>query len=277
MGPNSVIRRCRLNARFGALQGGHVPRSESAHKRTFRGSPGARIRPQIHPLPAPKIFLRKRRSHKGYPFYGQNHFGQVFVRGGMTKISKWKSPHRGSCSPSSTAIRRCVKGCWSASTATSNTLAGPSNQIARIFSALAGSLPVRAFPVFSARWSLAWRCRRRRRWLRRFRSCGSSVSPRRPQHRTCDLDGFVCFRHSASMRAPARRCTKAGGLRLAHVSGTDFTDGGGGRRLKRPQRDPPQTPCFSRPGAFFGPVAFNVTPWVRRGSALPVPSRARLG
>jgi hypothetical protein len=56
--------------------------------------------------------------------------------------------------------------------ATSNTLARPSNQIARIFSALAGSLPVRAFPVFSARCDRTCLCRRRLwcRWLRCWRS-----------------------------------------------------------------------------------------------------------
>src|SRR6516225_11892167 len=40
-------------------------------------------------LPAPKNFLQKRLSHKGYPLYaGRTIFGQVFGRGAVTKISK---------------------------------------------------------------------------------------------------------------------------------------------------------------------------------------------
>src|SRR5262249_36865229 len=49
-------------------------------------------------ISAPKIFLQKRLSHKGYPLYGQNHFWTVFVRGGMNKISKWKVPPTGGSS-----------------------------------------------------------------------------------------------------------------------------------------------------------------------------------
>src|SRR5215471_5642738 len=40
-----------------------------------------------------KIFLQKRLSHKGYsPLWDRTIFGQVFVRGGMIKFSKWKVP-----------------------------------------------------------------------------------------------------------------------------------------------------------------------------------------
>jgi hypothetical protein len=46
------------------------------------------LAPPAESLPAPKIFLQKRLSHKGYPFMGRTIFGQVFVRGGMTEISK---------------------------------------------------------------------------------------------------------------------------------------------------------------------------------------------
>jgi hypothetical protein len=42
-----------------------------------------------------KFFLQKRLSHKGYPLYGRTIFGQVFVRGGMIKFSKWKVPPTG--------------------------------------------------------------------------------------------------------------------------------------------------------------------------------------
>jgi hypothetical protein len=37
---------------------------------------------------APKIFLQKRPLQKSYPLYGTEHFWTVFVRGGMTEISK---------------------------------------------------------------------------------------------------------------------------------------------------------------------------------------------
>ena len=44
-------------------------------------------------LPAPKNFLQKRLSHKGYPpLWDRTIFGQVFVRGGLIKFSKWKVP-----------------------------------------------------------------------------------------------------------------------------------------------------------------------------------------
>src|SRR5262249_56266275 len=40
-----------------------------------------------------KIFLQKRLSHKGYPpLWDRTIFGQVFVRRGMIKFSKWKAP-----------------------------------------------------------------------------------------------------------------------------------------------------------------------------------------
>ena len=42
-----------------------------------------------------KIFLQKRLSHKGYPLWDRTIFGQVFVRGAMNKISKWKVPPTG--------------------------------------------------------------------------------------------------------------------------------------------------------------------------------------
>src|SRR5262245_37128071 len=52
-----------------------------------------------------KIFLQKRLSHKGYPLYaGRTIFGQVFVRGGMIKFSKWKvPPTRGASAPQQAA------------------------------------------------------------------------------------------------------------------------------------------------------------------------------
>src|SRR6516162_9892305 len=52
--------------------------------------------PPAESLPAPKIFLQKRLSQKSYPLYRDGTiFGQVFVRGGMIKISKWKVPPTG--------------------------------------------------------------------------------------------------------------------------------------------------------------------------------------
>jgi hypothetical protein len=43
-------------------------------------------------LPAPKIFLQKRLSHKGYPLYGQNHFWTGFCQRGHEQFSESKSP-----------------------------------------------------------------------------------------------------------------------------------------------------------------------------------------
>jgi hypothetical protein len=42
------------------------------------------LAPTAESLPAPKIFFAKTSFTEGY----QNHFGQVFVKGGMNKISK---------------------------------------------------------------------------------------------------------------------------------------------------------------------------------------------
>ena len=53
------------------------------------------LAPPAESSPAPKIFLQKRLSQKGYPFMGRTIFGEVFVRGGMTEIFKRKVPPTG--------------------------------------------------------------------------------------------------------------------------------------------------------------------------------------
>jgi hypothetical protein len=66
------------------------------HKRVTAAE---RKRQQRNLLPRLKIFLQKRLPQKGYPLSGaETVFGQVFVRGGMTKISKWKVPPTGGSS-----------------------------------------------------------------------------------------------------------------------------------------------------------------------------------
>src|SRR6516225_4213924 len=60
--------------------------------------------PPAESLPTPKFFCKSAFHRKAYPLYRDGTiFGQVFVRGGMIKISKWKVPptggqSRGGCS-----------------------------------------------------------------------------------------------------------------------------------------------------------------------------------
>jgi hypothetical protein len=51
------------------------------------------LAPTAESSPGTKIFFCKNVFHtKATPFMGRTIFGQVFVRGGMTEISKMKSP-----------------------------------------------------------------------------------------------------------------------------------------------------------------------------------------
>jgi hypothetical protein len=56
-----------------------------------RGGSGTQA-PPAESLPAPKIFLQKRLSHKGYPLYGQDHFWTGFCQRGHKQFSESKSP-----------------------------------------------------------------------------------------------------------------------------------------------------------------------------------------
>jgi hypothetical protein len=79
------------------------------HRRAaaFLGTPGPaagalsrRKRRQRNCSPAPENFFANGFHRKATPFMGRTIFGQVFVREGMTEISKMKSPpYRGSSAP----------------------------------------------------------------------------------------------------------------------------------------------------------------------------------
>jgi hypothetical protein len=85
------------------------------------GSTASGVRPSVEcfrrtdaeSLPAPKIFLQKRLSHKGYRLYGQNHFWTGFWERGVSNFQNPKVPLPGGsiCRTHIQARLRCVKPC----------------------------------------------------------------------------------------------------------------------------------------------------------------------
>jgi len=68
--------------------------------------------PPAESLLAPKIFFCKNVFRtKATAFIGQNHFCQVFVRGGMTKFSKWKVPLPGGQAPCNKLLVGTTRHC----------------------------------------------------------------------------------------------------------------------------------------------------------------------
>src|SRR5215467_2177738 len=63
--------------------------------------------PAAASLPAPKNFFAKTSfTHRLPPLWDRTIFGQVFVRGGMTKFSKWKVPPTGGSADKCTAAKQ---------------------------------------------------------------------------------------------------------------------------------------------------------------------------